>query len=49
MHEMIAPLSWLLGKWRSENGKGQYPTIKSFEYGEEVEFFHVGQPNVQFK
>ncbi|XP_041355309.1 peroxynitrite isomerase THAP4-like isoform X2 [Gigantopelta aegis] len=48
MHEMIAPLSWLLGKWRSEGGKGIYPTIKDFTYGEEVEFFHVGQPNIQF-
>ncbi|XP_070173399.1 peroxynitrite isomerase THAP4-like isoform X2 [Littorina saxatilis] len=49
MHDMIRPLAWLLGKWRAEGGgKGQYPTIKTFEYGEEVEFFHVGQPNVQF-
>jgi len=48
VHDMIKPLSWLLGKWRSETGKGYYPTIKSFEYGEEAEFFQVGQPNVQF-
>ena len=50
MHDMIRPLAWLLGKWRAEiGGRGQYPTITSFEYGEEVEFYHVGQPNVQFR
>lgn len=47
-YETIQPLSWLLGKWRSENGKGHYPTIKDFTYIEELEFFHVGQPNLQF-
>ncbi|KAK7483195.1 hypothetical protein BaRGS_00025599, partial [Batillaria attramentaria] len=48
MHEVIKPLSWLLGRWRAEaGGRGVYPTITSFEYGEELYFFHVGQPNVQ--
>ncbi|XP_076454097.1 peroxynitrite isomerase THAP4-like [Babylonia areolata] len=49
VHEMIQPLAWILGKWRAEEGgSGQYPTINNFEYGEEAEFFTVGQPNVQF-
>ena len=48
VHELIEPLSWLIGKWRSDNGHGIYPTIKDFSYGEELEFFHVGQPNIQF-
>ncbi|KAL3846620.1 hypothetical protein ACJMK2_017595 [Sinanodonta woodiana] len=48
LHDLIKPLSWLLGKWRSEDGFGHYPTIKDFKYGEELEFFHVGQPNIQF-
>ncbi|KAL8595911.1 hypothetical protein ACOMHN_018223 [Nucella lapillus] len=49
VHEMVKPLAWLLGKWREEKeGRGQYPTIKDFQYGEEAEFFTVGQPNVQF-
>jgi len=33
----------------SEGGQGIYPTLKDFTYGEEVEFFHVGQPNLQFR
>jgi hypothetical protein len=49
MHEMLKPLSWLLGKWRSEGGKCFYPTIKNLDYGEEAEFFQVGQPNIQFR
>ncbi|XP_052216708.1 peroxynitrite isomerase THAP4-like isoform X2 [Dreissena polymorpha] len=48
LHDMVKGVSWLLGKWRSEEGKGYYPTIQSFTYGEEVEFTHVGQPNLQF-
>ncbi|XP_067670231.1 peroxynitrite isomerase THAP4-like isoform X2 [Haliotis asinina] len=48
LHDMVKPLEWLLGKWRSEEGQGKYPTLKDFKYGEEVEFSHVGQPNLQF-
>ncbi|KAL5004322.1 hypothetical protein ScPMuIL_017778 [Solemya velum] len=47
LHEMMKPLSWILGKWKSLNGEGHFPTIKDFAYIEEVEFFHVGQPNIQ--
>ncbi|CAJ0587173.1 unnamed protein product, partial [Mesorhabditis spiculigera] len=35
----LAPLSWLIGKWRSEHGgKAIFPTIPKFTYGEEIEF-----------
>ncbi len=36
-------ISFLLGKWRG-TGAGEYPTIESFEYEEEVEFWHIGKP-----
>ena len=49
MHDAIKPLAWLLGKWKSTEGKGYFPTIKDFAYIEELEFFHVGQPNIQFR
>lgn len=49
MHNMIKPLAWLLGRWRADIGRGKYPTISDFQYGEEIEFFHVGQPNIQFR
>lgn len=48
LNDMVKPLSWLLGKWRSDAGQGIYPTIDDFKYAEEVEFTHVGQPNIQF-
>lgn len=48
LNNALKDVSWLLGKWRSENGQGIYPTIKHFKYGEEIEFTHVGQPNLQF-
>ncbi|XP_077987341.1 peroxynitrite isomerase THAP4-like [Glandiceps talaboti] len=46
VHDMIKPLSWLLGKWKSEEATGIYPTIKTFQYDDLIEFSHVGQPMI---
>jgi hypothetical protein len=42
-HPAIAPLRFLLGRWRG-TGKGDYPTIKAFDFLQEVTFSHIGKP-----
>ncbi|AMC86932.1 Putative transposase [Mycobacterium tuberculosis] len=39
----LQALSPLLGSWAGR-GAGKYPTIRPFEYLEEVVFAHVGKP-----
>src|ERR1700747_1388754 len=42
-HPAIAPLSFLLGRWKG-TGRGDYPTIKPFNFFQEVAFSHIGKP-----
>ena len=49
MPDCVKPLDWLIGTWKcSDQAKGQYPTIKDFAYGEEIQFLNVGQPMLNF-
>ncbi|XP_075220301.1 peroxynitrite isomerase THAP4-like [Lycorma delicatula] len=48
LNEAIKPISWLLGKWVSEDGKGEYPSIKPFNYCEEITFESYGQPLIHY-
>jgi THAP4-like, heme-binding beta-barrel domain len=43
VHPDVEPIAFLLGMWQGE-GRGDYPTITAFAYGEELRFWHVGKP-----
>ncbi|XP_053163026.1 peroxynitrite isomerase THAP4 isoform X1 [Hemicordylus capensis] len=49
LNPVIEPLSWMLGTWLSDPpGDGAFPTMKPFQYLEEVHISHVGQPMLNF-
>ena len=51
LHSLVKPISWLIGTWKGINGKGIYPTIKSFDYNEQLEISHPApnQPVLHLK
>ena len=47
LHPDLMPLAWLVGTWRGK-GRGEYPTISSFEFAQEVSFKHVGKDHLNY-
>lgn len=43
----LVPVAWLLGTWEGA-GVGGYPTIESFNFGQEIVFSHVGKPVLEY-
>lgn len=43
LHPDVVPLSFLIGTWVGQ-GRGDYPTVAPFRYGERFEVSHVGKP-----
>ena len=46
-HPAIAPLSFLLGRWKG-TGKGGYPSIEDFDFAQEISFTHIGKPYLSY-
>jgi THAP4-like, heme-binding beta-barrel domain len=47
LHPGLLKLSWLLGAWRG-HGRGDYPDIDEYSYGQELTFSHHGQPVLDY-
>ncbi|WP_370248113.1 FABP family protein [Nocardioides sp.] len=47
LHPQCGPVAWLLGTWAG-NGRGDYPTIEPFQYGEEIVFQQDGRPFLHY-
>jgi hypothetical protein len=48
LHPALAPLRAYLGLWRGF-GKGGYPTIDDFDYGQEIRISHDGRPFLAYE
>ncbi|XP_023342167.1 THAP domain-containing protein 4 [Eurytemora carolleeae] len=47
--DVLTPLYWLAGTWKSKDfGQGTYPTIKDFQYKDELVISCTGQPLLDF-
>lgn len=43
VHPDLELIAFLLGRWEGA-GVGGYPTMESFNFGQEIEFGHIGKP-----
>ena len=43
LHPDCGPVAWMLGTWGG-HGKGDYPSVEAFDYGQELVFQQDGRP-----
>jgi len=43
----LVPYAWLVGTWAGA-GVGGYPTVESFQFGQEITFAHDGRPFLSY-
>lgn len=48
LHPALEPLAPLVGTWEGA-GEGEYPTIKNFDYIEEISFTNIGKPFLEYR
>ncbi|HET9022504.1 MAG TPA: FABP family protein [Ornithinibacter sp.] len=48
LHEQLAPLAWLVGRWQGAGVVG-YPTIESRRFGQEIVCSHDGRPFLEWR
>jgi THAP4-like, heme-binding beta-barrel domain len=41
LHPDLVPIAWMIGRWEG-TGKGAYPGIEDFEFGQQIDFAHNG-------
>lgn len=47
LHADLMPIAFLLGHWQG-NGRGSYPSVEEFEFGQEIAFTHDGRPFLHY-
>ena len=47
LHPDLVPIAWLIGRWEGV-GKGTYPGIEDFEFGQQIDFAHNGGPFLHY-
>ena len=42
LHPDLVAIAWMVGRWEG-TGKGQYPGVEEFDFGQQIDFSHNGR------